>query len=326
MALFIFRRLITGELLHALFYCRAITIGKNGVEVNIQKVFLLGSSASLRVVDERNRAVFLPQPTTSDAGAEARYSFAYALENGHCNFKKQVSYPDAFPGYSQPVWLLCAVHNGLDSHNKYDLYDHNIGYGSDYNSTLIIYCGDGGSPDGPDSSGSPSTEPSKPIKPKPDPSPGLKPQPGEPQASQPQQPPQESTQPKLPAGPPAAPRPNEEGTPGVHEDEDGADEEDGQDASDHPSNSSGSPHQGGTGPGGQEQTHDKKPDGATSGPNHSEQDLPDDQKPGGTRGLEPPNPAGGKVPSDNNKLKPPRPSETPALQNTRAATPNIRST
>nr|PUA87224.1 Toxoplasma gondii family A protein [Toxoplasma gondii TgCATBr9] len=185
--------------------------------------------------------------------------------------------------------------------------------------------GDGGSPDGPDSSGSSSTEPSKPINPTPDQSPGLQPQPEEPQDSQPQQPPQESTQTKPPAGPPVASKPNEEGTPGVHEDEDGADEEDGQDASEHPSDNSGSPHQGGTGHGGQEQTQEIKPDGATTGPNHSEQVLPDDQKPGVTPGLEPPKPAGGKVPSDNNKLKPPRPSETPALQNTRAPTPNIRS-
>ncbi|KEP65112.1 UNVERIFIED_CONTAM: Toxoplasma gondii family A protein [Hammondia hammondi] len=354
-----------------------VTISGNGVEENIQKVFSLGPSATLRVVDESNRAVFLPQPTTSDTGAAASYSFAYPLENGHCNFKKQVSYTDAFPGYSQPVWVR-TVTQGNTGDNKLEGSVTNYTFTNppaEYLNKAFSFCvrfateseattsttsttttsateatptqssastggssdpqtesggsasgsgGDGRSENGTGGNGKSSTGPKNPVKLTPHQDPDLKPHPEDTQPSQPQQPPQQSTQPKPPTSPPAAPRPDGEGAPGVHQDEDGADQEDGQDANTHPSNNSGS-HHGGTGHGGQEQTHETKPDGAANGPNHSDQVLPHDQEPGGTPGLEPPKPAGGKVPSDTNKLKPPRPSETSASQDKPAPTRNLHS-
>ncbi|KFG34141.1 Toxoplasma gondii family A protein [Toxoplasma gondii p89] len=86
-----------------------VSISSKGVEENSQRVFSLGPSASLRVVDESNKAIFLPQPTTAEQDTAAQYSFAYVFENGHCNFERKVAFTDAFPGYSQPLWVRTAT-------------------------------------------------------------------------------------------------------------------------------------------------------------------------------------------------------------------------
>ncbi|KFG60191.1 Toxoplasma gondii family A protein [Toxoplasma gondii RUB] len=90
-----------------------VTISEKGVEENSQRVFSLGPSASLRVVDESNRAIFLPQPTTAEQETAAQYSFAYVFENGHCNFERKVAFTDAFPGYSQPLWVRTATEGSM---------------------------------------------------------------------------------------------------------------------------------------------------------------------------------------------------------------------
>ncbi|KFG34168.1 Toxoplasma gondii family A protein [Toxoplasma gondii p89] len=82
-----------------------VTIGEKGVEENIEQVFSLGPSATLRVVDESNKAILLPERSAATEGTAAGYTVAYAFENGRCNFGKQVAYKDAFLGYAQPVWV-----------------------------------------------------------------------------------------------------------------------------------------------------------------------------------------------------------------------------
>ncbi|KEP65106.1 UNVERIFIED_CONTAM: Toxoplasma gondii family A protein [Hammondia hammondi] len=90
-----------------------VSISEKGVEENGQRVFSLGPSASLRVVDESNKAIFLPQPTTAQQDTAAQYSFAYVFENGHCNFGKKVAFTDVFPGYSQPLWVRTATEGSM---------------------------------------------------------------------------------------------------------------------------------------------------------------------------------------------------------------------
>nr|PUA87237.1 Toxoplasma gondii family A protein [Toxoplasma gondii TgCATBr9] len=90
-----------------------VTISEKGVEENSQRVFSLGPSASLRVVDESNKAIFLPQPTTAEQDTAAQYGFAYVFENGHCNFERKVAFTDAFPGYSQPLWVRTAAEGSM---------------------------------------------------------------------------------------------------------------------------------------------------------------------------------------------------------------------
>ncbi|KFG60195.1 Toxoplasma gondii family A protein [Toxoplasma gondii RUB] len=78
-----------------------ITISETGVKQDTEQTFSLGPSSSLRVVDQSHKAVLLPE-----AEEEAEHdSRAYAFENGQCNFKKTIAYRDAFPGYSQPLWV-----------------------------------------------------------------------------------------------------------------------------------------------------------------------------------------------------------------------------
>ncbi|EPR60663.1 toxoplasma gondii family A protein [Toxoplasma gondii GAB2-2007-GAL-DOM2] len=82
-----------------------VTISREGVKEDSQQVFSLGPSASLRVVDESNKAIFLPQPTTAEQDTAAQYSLAYVFEKGKCNFEKTFAFSDAFPGYSRPLWV-----------------------------------------------------------------------------------------------------------------------------------------------------------------------------------------------------------------------------
>ncbi|KFH14216.1 Toxoplasma gondii family A protein [Toxoplasma gondii MAS] len=78
-----------------------ITISETGVKQDTEHTFSLGPSSSLRVVDQSHKAVLLPE-----AEEEAEHdSRAYVFENGQCNFKKTIAYRDAFPGYSQPLWV-----------------------------------------------------------------------------------------------------------------------------------------------------------------------------------------------------------------------------
>ncbi|EPR60662.1 putative toxoplasma gondii family A protein [Toxoplasma gondii GT1] len=82
-----------------------VNISREGVKEDSQQVFSLGPSASLRVVDESNKAIFLPQPTTAEQDTPAQYSLAYVFEKGKCNFEKTLALSDAFPGYSKALWV-----------------------------------------------------------------------------------------------------------------------------------------------------------------------------------------------------------------------------
>ncbi|KEP65110.1 UNVERIFIED_CONTAM: hypothetical protein HHA_243110 [Hammondia hammondi] len=89
-----------------------VTIGSRGVEENSQQVFFLGPSATLRVVDEGNKAVLLPEPSTTDGDNTPQFRVAYVFENGSCNFTKTLAYRDAFRGYSRPLWVRSSAHVG----------------------------------------------------------------------------------------------------------------------------------------------------------------------------------------------------------------------
>ncbi|CBZ52001.1 unnamed protein product [Neospora caninum Liverpool] len=89
-----------------------VTISKEGITENSRREFSLGPSATLRVVDETGKATLLPAPTTAGDSEAGQYSVAYVFENGQCNFEKTVAYKDAFPGYSQQLWVRTGTEAG----------------------------------------------------------------------------------------------------------------------------------------------------------------------------------------------------------------------
>ncbi|CBZ52007.1 unnamed protein product [Neospora caninum Liverpool] len=91
-----------------------VTISKEGITENSQREFSLGPSATLRVVDETGKATLLPAPSTDAASEAGQYSVAYVFENGQCNFEKTVAYKDAFPGYSEELWVRTGTEAGTE--------------------------------------------------------------------------------------------------------------------------------------------------------------------------------------------------------------------
>ncbi|EPT25325.1 Toxoplasma gondii family A protein [Toxoplasma gondii ME49] len=82
------------------------TIPKGGLEKNVEKVFNLGPSSTLQVIDETGEAVYLPKPSVSaDDSSSERYSVAYPYTNGACDFTQTIKFMDAFPGYTTPLWV-----------------------------------------------------------------------------------------------------------------------------------------------------------------------------------------------------------------------------
>ncbi|CBZ52008.1 unnamed protein product [Neospora caninum Liverpool] len=104
-----------------------VTISKEGITENSQREFSLGPSATLRVVDETGKATLLPAPTTAGDSEAGQYSVAYVFENGQCNFEKTVAYKDAFPGYSEELW----VRTGTETSTR----DEGTGEGGNYTFT-----------------------------------------------------------------------------------------------------------------------------------------------------------------------------------------------
>nr|PIL97285.1 Toxoplasma gondii family A protein [Toxoplasma gondii COUG] len=82
------------------------TIPKAGLEGNVEKVFSLGPSNTLRVIDETAKAVYEPEnnATPEEASSES-YSVAYRYENGACDFTQTIQFKDAYPGYSTELWV-----------------------------------------------------------------------------------------------------------------------------------------------------------------------------------------------------------------------------
>nr|CEL65961.1 TPA: hypothetical protein BN1204_017911 [Neospora caninum Liverpool] len=89
-----------------------VTISKEGIAENSQREFSLGPSATLRVVDETGKATLLPAPGAAGDSEAGQYSVAYVFENGQCNFEKTVAYKDAFPGYSEELWVRTGTEAG----------------------------------------------------------------------------------------------------------------------------------------------------------------------------------------------------------------------
>ncbi|PFH36744.1 Toxoplasma gondii family A protein [Besnoitia besnoiti] len=85
-----------------------ITIAKEGLETDIERVVWLGPGKVLRVEDGTNAAIFLPQAkegTSPSPEPQALNSVAYVFEDGKCNFEKTVEYKKLFSGYELPLWL-----------------------------------------------------------------------------------------------------------------------------------------------------------------------------------------------------------------------------
>ncbi|EPT25326.1 Toxoplasma gondii family A protein [Toxoplasma gondii ME49] len=82
------------------------TIPKSGLERNVEKVFSLGPSDRLQVIDETASAVYLPQKSGSNEdNSSGQYGTAYLFLNGTCDFDKTIQLKDAFPGYPKPLWV-----------------------------------------------------------------------------------------------------------------------------------------------------------------------------------------------------------------------------
>ncbi|KEP62270.1 UNVERIFIED_CONTAM: Toxoplasma gondii family A protein [Hammondia hammondi] len=83
------------------------TIPKGGLERSVEKVFNLGPSSTLQVIDETGSAVYLPEKNEgSDEAVADRFSVAYQYENGVCGFTKTIKFNEVFPGYTAPLWVV----------------------------------------------------------------------------------------------------------------------------------------------------------------------------------------------------------------------------
>ncbi|KYF40489.1 Toxoplasma gondii family A protein [Toxoplasma gondii ARI] len=81
------------------------TIPKTGLERSVEKVFFLGPSNTLQVIDQTGAAVYLPEKSANTQESSSKpYSVAYRFENGACDFTKTVEFKDIFPDYTTAVW------------------------------------------------------------------------------------------------------------------------------------------------------------------------------------------------------------------------------
>ncbi|KEP62263.1 UNVERIFIED_CONTAM: Toxoplasma gondii family A protein [Hammondia hammondi] len=81
------------------------TIPKAGLQGDVEKVFFLGPSNTLQVIDQTGAAVYLPEKSANAQETSSKpYSVAYRFEKGACDFTKTVNFKDAFRGYTTAVW------------------------------------------------------------------------------------------------------------------------------------------------------------------------------------------------------------------------------
>ncbi|EPT27670.1 Toxoplasma gondii family A protein, partial [Toxoplasma gondii ME49] len=86
----------------------SITIPKEGLQANVEKIFHLGPSQTLGVFDFSNSASYLPASPATETGKRSSDqvgSSAFAFENGKCNFDRVIGYNQLFPGYETPLWV-----------------------------------------------------------------------------------------------------------------------------------------------------------------------------------------------------------------------------
>ncbi|KYF40475.1 Toxoplasma gondii family A protein [Toxoplasma gondii ARI] len=82
------------------------TIPKTGLIKNVEQVFSLGPSSTLRVVDDTGKAIYLPKATEStDQNSPETYTTAYPYRHGGCDFTEKILFKDVFPGYQSPLWV-----------------------------------------------------------------------------------------------------------------------------------------------------------------------------------------------------------------------------
>ncbi|EPT25320.1 Toxoplasma gondii family A protein [Toxoplasma gondii ME49] len=82
-------------------------IPKDGLEEeNVERVFSLGPSDTLQVIDETANAVYLPSASESTGEIlSGDYTVAYRFANGSCDFSQTIVFRDAFLGYPTPLWV-----------------------------------------------------------------------------------------------------------------------------------------------------------------------------------------------------------------------------
>ncbi|ESS33536.1 Toxoplasma gondii family A protein [Toxoplasma gondii VEG] len=86
----------------------SITIPKEGLQAHVEKIFHLGPSQTLGVLDFSNSASYLPASPAGETGKRSSDqvgSSAFAFENGKCNFDRVIGYNQLFPGYETPLWV-----------------------------------------------------------------------------------------------------------------------------------------------------------------------------------------------------------------------------
>ncbi|KEP62265.1 UNVERIFIED_CONTAM: Toxoplasma gondii family A protein [Hammondia hammondi] len=82
------------------------TIPETGLARDVEQVFFLGPSNTLRVIDETAQAVYLPRANEStDLNESEMYTVAYRYKNGACDFTQIFQFNDAFPSYATPLWV-----------------------------------------------------------------------------------------------------------------------------------------------------------------------------------------------------------------------------
>ncbi|KFG32116.1 Toxoplasma gondii family A protein [Toxoplasma gondii p89] len=80
-------------------------IPKGGLEGDVEEVFSLGSSGTIRVTDETASAVYQPEISENSSGTLTdAYSAAYRYMNGACDFTKTIQFKDVFPRYTAKLW------------------------------------------------------------------------------------------------------------------------------------------------------------------------------------------------------------------------------
>ncbi|EPR56742.1 toxoplasma gondii family A protein, partial [Toxoplasma gondii GT1] len=105
----------------------SITIPKEGLQANVEKIFHLGPSQTLGVFDFSNSASYLPASSDSETGKRSSDqvgSSAFAFENGKCNFDRVIGYNQLFPGYETPLWVRASssVNSDGDDSTKATTY------------------------------------------------------------------------------------------------------------------------------------------------------------------------------------------------------------
>ncbi|PFH36745.1 Toxoplasma gondii family A protein [Besnoitia besnoiti] len=86
-----------------------VSIPKEGLKADVERVFWLAPSKVLRVDDFSTSNVFMPQAggaTSPTPSEDAINDVAYPFHSGACDFTKTISYTQIFPKYTGKLWTI----------------------------------------------------------------------------------------------------------------------------------------------------------------------------------------------------------------------------